>query len=729
MTYPAQPPAPHADLPAESGELEAQPDSGALTDEDVQAAMSAMVTDARAYMEEKLTPEREAATERYQGRPLGNEEEGRSQYVATVTRDTIGAFMPSLMRVFWGSDRAAEFAPNRPDMVEQAEQATEYICDVVMSQDNPGYQITHDAFLDGLLHKQGVFKWWHEAAPKQSYAAVGLTPAEVGLLEQDPEIAIERASESALATPGDPRFDIEYTQTRGEGVSRFAALPPEEFLRSRDARSLKDAQFVGHQTHKTRGELIAMGVPADVLDEHGHEDTKVSESPEEQARRGGDIQKRIETPDKSGDLILFIEGFPYLAMDGENRELRRVTMVGPAFHVVTNEPWDERPFGYLCPFPEPHTMDGQSLADRTMDLDRIESMIVRSMLDSLALSIHPRIGFVEGEVTLQDVMNPEIGAPIRMRSPNALQPIEHTFVGQAAFPVLEYTQQVRENRTGQTKAAQGLDPDTLQSSTRTGVAATLAAAQQHIEIVARTFAETGFKDLMRGLLRLEVAYPKRKRMVRLRGKYVEVDPRAWDANMDVRVNVALGSGLVEQKVALLAAIAQKQEMVLQTMGPSNPLVTLKQYRDTLVKGIRAAGRRDADVFFQDVDPNWQPPPPQPAPDPNMIIAQAEMERAKADIAKKAAEVEQEKADFQAESLKKMADIELAREKMHMDDDRLRDEAEAKLLLEVKKLELEHQTTIDITHINAAMQRDRERIKAVATVAAASKKSNSEGAQP
>lgn len=169
------------------------------------------------------------------------------------------------------------------------------------------------------------------------------------------------------------------------------------------------------------------------------------------------------------------------------------------------------------------------------------------MLDSLAFALYPRTGVVEGMVDIDDVLNPEVGSVIRMRQPGMVQQLDVPFLGKEAFPMVQYLDQMKTERTGQSAASQGLDPDVLQSTTRAGVMATIKGAEQHTEMIARLFAEMGFKPLFKGLLKLIIEHQDQERMVRLRNEWVPVDPRVWDATMDVSVNVGMGAGQVDEK--------------------------------------------------------------------------------------------------------------------------------------------------------------------------------------
>jgi hypothetical protein len=239
------------------------------------------------------------------------------------------------------------------------------------------------------------------------------------------------------------------------------------------------------------------------------------------------------------------------------------------------------------------------------------------------------------------------------------------------------------------KASMGLDADALQSTTRAAVAATVSAAQQHLELIARIFSETGMRALFKGILKLVVENQDRARVVRLRNQWVPIDPRSWNANMDVEIDVALGGGTEEQQVSVLTSIAQKQEQILQTMGPQNPLVTPQQYRNTLARLVQASGYKNADEFFS--NPSLmppQPPPPPPPPDPAMILAEVERQKIMADIQNKQAE------------------LELKRQQMLLEDDRARDKQEAEMMLRAYEIQLKSGTAVDVESIKAMMAEPR-----------------------
>jgi hypothetical protein len=287
------------------------------------------------------------------------------------------------------------------------------------------------------------------------------------------------------------------------------------------------------------------------------------------------------------------------------------------------------------------------------------------MLDNLYLTNNARLGVVDGQVNLDDALNATPGGIIRMKSPGAVMPIEVPSVTAQAFPMLEYMDQVQAKRTGVSDSQQGLDPDVLNNVSATAIAAMMKSNSGKLELIARIFAETGVKSLFRGILHLLGKYQDEAKIVRMRGKFVTFDPRTWANEYDVSVNVGLGSGDREQKLAMLNMISQKQEQIIQAYGPSNPLVSVAQYRDTLARMIEAAGFKDASVFLNEISPEQnaalsqpQPPTPDAQAEVAQMLMQVEREKTQAKSQIDAAKLDLERQTLEAEYTRKGIELQM-----------------------------------------------------------------------
>tara|TARA_R110002096_G_scaffold190946_1_gene372296 strand:+ start:1961 stop:3967 length:2007 start_codon:yes stop_codon:yes gene_type:complete len=621
------------------------------------------IESASGYYNSEYGEDRITAMNYYMGEEFGNEQEGRSKVVTTEVADTIEFIMPSLMRTFTQTDEFVRFMPRQPEDVEGAKQATSY-ANYVLNCQNNGFVVLHNFFKDALLQKIGVVKvYYDETEEAQEEEYTGLSDDELTLLLQDPNVEIvsqntEEYGEESVDEMGMPvsdysvSHDVVVKRMSYGGMIKIDNIPPEEFLVSKRASSIEDADFVAHRTTMKVSDLIQMGYDRETVEKYaGHTEL---DSNSETTNRFEDIENSdiTDSRDMSMRDVLVVESYIKSDYDGDGiAELRRVVTLGSAYEVVENETFDHVPFACLSPILMPHRLVGRSIAELIMDLQLIKSTVMRQLLDNIYLTNNARVAAVEGQVNLDDLLNSKAGGIIRMRQPNSVQVLQPPLVGQNAFSLLQYLDEIKEQRTGLSKASMGLDADALQSTTATAVAAQMSAAQGKIEMIARVFAETGVKQMFRLVLTLCLHHGKKEQMIRLNNKFVPIDPSNWKHEYDLTVNVGLGSGQTNEKMAFLAQMAQKQEQILLQMGAENPLVDMQQYRNTLAELASMAGFKDATRFFK--NPEDTPPKPQQPPPPS----EAEMKM----------QFEQQKfqAELELQKAKQAAELELKREELQM----------------------------------------------------------------
>ena len=617
------------------------------------------------------------------------------------------------MRTFFGTKKIVEFVPKGPEDIPLAEQQTDYI-NYIIQQKNPGFKVLYEVFKDALVRKTGFVKvFWDDSVMASTHEYTDLDPQsyQALILDKNVEVLKEKATKESITTI-DPVTEEEITQeipTSYDLTIRrlmpkdqvcIEAIPPEEVLISRHARDLETSSYVAHRMIKSVSDLVAMGYDQEEMMQYaGYGGSAIDpQSYEEQeARNPYDNMVYPDRADPGGKDVLYIEHYLFFDFDNDGIDERvRVCTVGDGLHVLMVEQWDDLPICMFCPDPEPHTAIGSCPADYLKPIQAAKSQIMRDTLDSLGHSIFPRMGIVEGQVNIDDVLNTDIGQPIRMRAPGMVQPFAVPFVGKEAFPVLGYLDEQKENRTGVSKASAGLNADALQSTTKAAVSATMSGAQGRVELICRHFAEGGLKTMFKTVNNLVIKHQNAQDVFRLNGKFVPVDPRYWDNDKDIVVNVAISKSSDEEKFQVLSSLAGKQEQIMTTLGPNNPLVNLQQYANTLTRMIEMAGFQDAQSFINTEVPPLPPTPPEAQkPSAEEILATAEAQKAQ-NLAQKA-----------------IIDAETDRMKIIMDDDRQRDIEEAQIRLKAIELQGKYGSQINIAEINAIMERDREVIRQTA----------------
>ena len=661
----------------------------------LKAILEDEIDNAIGYLDSETTEARAKALEYYLRQPYGNEVEGRSQIVTGEVAEAIDGALPQLIRVFTQSDDIVRFEPKSPGDEDGAKQATEY-CNWVFYAQNSGFTILHNWFKDALMQKTGVVKaYWDSKVDVKKERYESLTDDELVLLLSDGSLEVmeqdtEEVQTEQIDEQGNPillRYhSVTVAKKTTRGGVKIENVPPEEFLISKKAINIAESPFVAHRKLLSRSDLVAMGFDPDIVANLPAFD-ELSYTGERLARYSqGEQPHQDESMDQSMQEVEVYECYIRTDMDGDGiAEMRQVFYAGS--DILSNEEVEYVPFHALCPIPIPHKFFGESLADRAMDLQLIKSTVVRQMLDNLYLSNNSRVGAVEGRVNLDDLLSVTPGGVVRMKDPAAVVPLAVPSVIAQAFPMLEYLDNQQSKRTGVSDAQQGLDPNILQNVTAAAIAASTQAAGGKMELIARIFAETGVKSLFLGILHLVGKYQDKPTIIRLRGKYVPIDPRAWSNQYDLEINVGLGTGNKQEQMAMLQMVLAKQEAILQQYGPANPLVSVGQYRQTLGRFIEAAGFVDSQEFFKEVPPEVDQAlqqPQQPQPDPNM---QALMQQAQAQI-----QIAQQKAmaDIQAKQEKAAAEIQLAREKAAADLQFEREKIALEMQMQREKAALELQ---------------------------------------
>jgi hypothetical protein len=662
-----------------------------MSQDKLKAIIESEIENSIGFLDTETTQQRTDAINAYLRQPYGNEVEGKSSIITGEVAEAVDGSLPPLVRIFSSSDDVVRFDPRGPQDEAGAKQATEYVNWVFM-RDNDGIIILHDWFKDALLQKVGVVKaYWEdkEDVTKEKYRDLSDDELAMLLSDESMEVVEKEVVENEMKDPaGNVVLDqmgqpVMYTSNsvtvkkkKKSGKVVVENIPPEEFLISKRAkRSPSEAPFVAHRRLITRSDLIAMGFDKDIVNGLQSSDSLTFSAEYLARNENGENPNDSQSIDDSMQTIEVFECYVRADIDGDGiAELRQVFYASN--EVLSDEETDYVPFHSLCPIPTPHKFFGESMADRTMDIQLIKTTITRQILDNLYLTNNARVTAVDGQVNMDDLLTSTAGGVIRVKSAGAVNQLVVQSMAAQAFPMLSYLDSIQQKRTGVTEASQGLDPSILQNVTAAAVASLQQSAAGKVEMIARIFAETGVKSLFQGILHLLCKYQDKARIVRMRGQYVQFDPREWSNQYDVDINVGLGAGNRQEQMAMLNMVLAKQEQILGQMGPANPMVSLGQYRNTLGRMVEAAGFKDSAEFYKSITPEQDqalsnPPPQQPQMPPEV---QAYMAKTQADI--------------QAQQMKAQADIQLAQQKAAAELQLMREKEAAKLQFEREKAKAE-----------------------------------------
>lgn len=676
-----------------------------MTDSELKAVLQAEKLDAMGSMQSsKLVDERTAAMDYYMGDVSADmpTQDGRSKAVSSDVSDTIEGLMPPLMEIFCSSDEVVKFSPVGPEDVEAAEQETDYVNHVFM-QKNPGYIILYSFIKDALLSKNGIVKvCWEEYEKEERETYHDLPEEAFTIISQDPRVEVVEHTPNEDGT-----HDVTVVASRMYGCAKVYPVPPEEFGISRSARSIAESEYCYHEVKRPRSKLIDEGYDEAQLNrlraigEIENDEAQSRNTVEEFQNTGSDLNK-------AAAKIRVTEHFIVMSYeDGEKARLYKVVTGGEEAEVLRKggkpdvSPYDAQPFASMTPVPQTHRFWGRSLADMVMDIMREKTALKRAFLDNIYLLNNQRYVVSEAEAgdrTIDDLLVNRPGGMIRVKTnaPAAVVPLQNQPLGQVILPAMEYLDATREWKTGVTRQGQGIDAKALQNQSATAVNQVFTAAQARVKLIARNLAETGIRDLFALLHATIRKNDRQQNTVRLRNKWVTVDPRNWKTRDDMTIEVGLGGGTKAEEVGILMQLLQVQREAM--MAPQLGLVEPVNIYNALKKLCEATDLKTVEPYF--TDPRQKGPQP-PPPDPKMVEAEGKLAIQKQETEAKL-QLEQGKAQVEQQTTqaKLSAEIQMLREKMMAEIQLKREQMTAEFALKREEMMLEAQLKREIAAVTA-----------------------------
>jgi len=634
-----------------------------LTKDKILSMISQEISNSMGYYGGELTEQRRQALKYYRGEKLGNEVEGQSQVVSQDMLEVVESIMPSMMRIFTQGESIVRFEPQQPEDVEYAEQATDYMNHIFM-KDNDGYSILYTLFKDALISKNGFVKYyWKTSKEQKKESYEGLTEEEYQSLLADDEIEIIKVDEK-LDGRDEPIYDVDCKRVKEIGRIKIENVAPENILVTPTATSLEDCNFIAQRVYKTRSELTDMGYDRKIIDLLPPSDEEVYNTESVTRRSYDDVNgvNEYQSSDPSMTQVMIHECYLRIDTDGDGiAELRKIIVGGNAhnnYHILDNEEIEQIPFATVCANPMPHRFFGLSMFDMIGDLQEIKTTLMRQVLNNCYLQNNSRVIAVDGQVNIDDLLVSRAGGIVRVKNPNAVTPLQTQNFISEGLAMIDKIDQIKEQRSGVNKVQMGTDPDIINKSHTTATSSNVMmnASTQRIELIARNFSE-GVKRMFRGLLTLVCTHQDKERIIRLRGKFIPMNPRQWVDRYDATVMVGLGTGSQDQRLDVLGRVLGVQEKLISMGGMG--LVDTKKVYNTLEKYLENAGYKDAQQFFN--DPEMSPPqPPKQKDNPALALAQQEMMR----------QQQKDQADLQLKARKQQFDEQLQSQKLNLEEQKL-----------------------------------------------------------
>ena len=632
-------------------------------------------------------------------------DEGRSAVVSMDLRKAVQKIMPSIMRTLLSSDTMVEYDPTGPADEEAAKQATDYVNAVVLPECGAEIAV-YDATQDALLLKTGILKWSAyerrrvEVREFTGQPVVMDVPTTLAALEEvgevsDVAVRVEQGPEGPFEV-----MDYTIRHVKSDVRPMLEAIPRGAFLIHPLATCVDDSPLVGERQRVTRSDLVSRGYDKEVVWDLARDDGSADD--DDDKRRGVDDQDVAEEADvaKAMQTVTVYDVYVALDMDGDGiAETYHVVMaeasvsrMGERENVILEmEEVSEVPYADIVAERDAHQFEGHALTEDLEDVQTIKTMLWRQTMDNLVWANNPQPEYdPEAYEDEEAIVTPMFGQPIR-RKAGRMDPVTwHVppFVADKSFAMLEYLDEEARDRTGVTDASGGASPEMLRQMTATASGMLQESGLAHTDMVLRSLAR-GLRKAFRGLLGLVIAHADAPRTVKLRGEWVQMDPREWDAAMDCRVNIGLGAGSRDRDMSALQMILGNQIGVIDRTGPNNPLVKPSNVYATLAKMVEAAGLPSPDPFYTAPDDEEIARQAAERPDPEAQKLQMQMQAKQAEAQMKA------QAQMQIEAAQRDADLRVQAAQI-----------EAATIRQAEKLESDRQIAV----LKGQMEAQRERLR-------------------
>jgi hypothetical protein len=531
----------------------------------------------------------------------------QSSVVSTDIADVVEADMPSLVRVFLGSGDIITFNPQTDNEVEieEASEKTKYVNWVVRNQPE-SFKIIHDWLKDAEIQKNGVVKYFideEKAVEEVEYEGVDQFELEQiieslkGAKVDKVKVEVTERSESEEGQP----FDIKFRVTRETERIKIINIPPESFLITRNAESLEEAELVGDRVRKTRGQLVAEGFPRELIDKLPTVDDKERRDSNlsyirNQDEGGAFVESTIN--EWASQYVELEDLYVKVDFDGDGIAERRHVMISGNV-VLVNEYFNHIPYASLSAVLMPHKAIGRSRAEITYSTQLQKTALVRGVNDNIYMVNNPR-NVVHPHVDLDDMLTVRTNGIVRMEDDTnilpqqAVMPLQIPYIGDKALQVIQYVDHARAQTTGSLMANQGLDADKVGKETATRFEGVKDSSDAKIELIARNYAETGFRKLYEGIAWLASRYQNTPSEFRVLGKAMTVNPKGWKYDHHISTNVGLGAGNNEKLVTSLQGIYAIQTQLIQS---GSTLSDEADLYNTLKRMVDGLGLPSVQEFF------------------------------------------------------------------------------------------------------------------------------------
>lgn len=612
-----------------------------MTDAEIIAAVEQEIKGGVTGDSTELSKERQLVLDYYHGKLPKPQHAGNSKYISMDVFDTVESAKATIVETFAAGYNIAQFEPENEDDVEDARTATEYT-EYVIHRQNPGFEIFSTVAHDGLMARIGLVKvYWDKCTYEfeEDFENISVDELDKLLLDEDVTLKEEPEFHPVPETAGGT-FSGTIVRTVDTSQVRIDPIPPEEFICSQTAKSIKGAKTKGHRMKKTASDLLKMGLTEEEIDEIPGEND-IRHDQETQARFGDLSNGFLEGDDavqQQMRIIIVKEMYAELDIEGTGKA-KCWQIIYAGNKIISKEQVQDDPFCWYCPLPVPHAAFGVNFAKLVTPIQNARSVLIRGILDHTVITNNPRTLVVKGSLTNpREMLDNRLGGIVNVTRPDGVMPYPQAGLNPYVFQTIGLLDEDKEDNTGISKLSQGLNKDAVSQQNSEGLIENLVSlSQQRQKIQARNFANQFLIPLYLKVYQCVLENEKRKKIFEVAGQFKEIKPQDWRERTKVTTVLKLGYGEQEKEVqknlAIYAFLSQDPEL--------KHLFTVDEKYNTIKKMLANKGEKNVDEYLK--NPNKPDPKtgkvPEQQPNPMM---QLEIQAKQIEIAAAQAEIQLEK---------------------------------------------------------------------------------------
>lgn len=385
-----------------------------------------------------------------------------SDLVSTDVADTIEWALPSLMKVFTGSDEVITIAGVTEEDDTKAETMQQLLVYQLQRQ-NKFFPILYNWIKDSLITGMGIIKCYWERTEGYTTEVTQLNNEALQALIQT---GVEVTDIQGPDIYGD--FTVTYQSPYYvKNAPKIENILISEFIYSPDAKSLDEANFVAHKRTVTMSylrEREAQGVYANIDDIKVDSFKGSSYDPIDEVV-GDNYVDITQEEQKARQEVVIYECYTKIDINGDGiLEDMIITICGDTIIRMEQNYMGRHPFFSISPTKDPHRIwVKRSYAELIGELQDLKVALTRQIMQNVALTNDPKMLLDETAINIDDFVQGR--KVVRMKAGHSLHevamPMPVTPLSPQTFTFLEWVEGQKENRTGITRYNQGLDANSL----------------------------------------------------------------------------------------------------------------------------------------------------------------------------------------------------------------------------------------------------------------------------